>query len=557
MPSRPANKKLMGACLCDCVHVAGIRAFLSMAEDEGYTTLFAGASQPVEDIVSRALEWKPHLLALSYRLNSVALPNILRQLGQCLAAKGLTGVQMVFGGTDENCRIAAQSGLFVATFGSSATRSSVEAFLRGKQEEESTAILPGTLVARIEARKPFPLVRHHFGRPTVDETVQGAREIAEAGVIDVLSLGPDQNAQESFFRPLDMDHGQDGAGGVPLRSEDDLRAIYEATRTGNRPLVRCYSGTRDLVRMAGVLNRSIHNAWGAIPLFWYSELDRRSTRALRDTIREAHEAIQWHAERGIPVEVNESHQWSLRQAPDVVAVAIFFLAAYNAKMLGVKDYVAQFMFNTPKGTSPAMDMGKMLAKMDLVRELEDTEFRVWLETRTGLSSMPAGREEAIGHMCASIAVQMHLKPHIVHVVGFSEADHATTAEELVTSARIARGAIRALVDGGGDISHDPVVRQRREQLITEARTLLSAIARLSQDHADPWQDVETLVRAVECGLLDAPDLAGNHPARGAVKTRLLNGACLAVDDYGRPKPEEDRVMECLELAREAEVRAGA
>jgi len=546
MASRPASKKLMGACLCDCVHVAGIRAFLNMAEDEGYTTLFTGAAQPVEDIVSKASEWKPDLLAVSYRLNSVALPNILGELGRSLAAKGMTGIRMVFGGTDENCRIAAQSGSFEATFGSSATRSSVEAFLRGKQAEESASVLPGTLVARIEARRPFPLVRHHFGRPTVEETAQGALEIAEASVIDVLSLGPDQNAQESFFRPEDMDHAQDGAGGVPLRSEDDLRAIYEATRTGNWPLVRCYSGTRDLVRMADVLNRSIHNAWSAIPLFWYSELDRRSTRALRDTIREAHEAIRWHAERGIPVEVNESHQWSLRQAPDVVAVAIFFLAAYNAKMLGVRDYVAQFMFNTPKGTSPAMDIAKMLAKMDLVRELEDDEFRVWRQTRTGLSSMPAGREEAIGHMCASIAVQMHLKPHIVHVVGFSEADHATTAEELITSARIARGAIRALVDGGGDISHDPAVQRRREQLVTEARTLLNAIAQLGHDHVNPWLDVGTLVRAVESGLLDAPDLAGNHPARGSVKTRLVNGACLAVDDHGHLKPEADRVTECLE-----------
>ena len=546
MVSQPARKTLMGACLGDCVHVAGIRVFLGMAEDEGYTTLFAGAAQRVEDIVTRADEWKPDLLALSYRLNSVALSNILEELGCLLAAKGLTGIRMVFGGTDENCRVAGTSGLFEATFGSSTSQSTVQAYLRGERAEVKREALPDTLVDRIHACKPFPLLRHHFGRPTVDETVRGAREIAEASVIDVLSLGPDQNAQESFFRPEDMDHAQDGAGGVPFRSETDLRAIYEATRAGNRPLVRCYSGTRDLVRMADMLTQTIHNAWAAIPLFWYSELDRRSPRALRDAIREGQEAIRWHAERGIPVEVNESHQWSLRQAPDVVAVVAFFLAAYNAKALGVRDYIGQFMFNTPVGTSPTMDIAKMQAKLELVRELEDDQFKVWRQTRTGLASMPAGQEEAIGHMCASVAVQMHLEPHIVHVVGFSEADHATTAEELIASARIARGAIRSLVAGTGDITHDPAVRRRREQLVSEARTLLSALTELTGcDHVDPWQDVETLARAVERGLLDAPDLAGNPPAKGAVKTRLLGGACVAVDDDGRPKPEADRVRECL------------
>ena len=39
------------------------------------------------------------------------------------------------------------------------------------------------------------------------------------------------------------------------------------------------------------------------------------------------------------------------------------------------------MFNNPPSTSPAMDLGKMLAKLDLVEGLQDGQFHVWRETR--------------------------------------------------------------------------------------------------------------------------------------------------------------------------------
>jgi hypothetical protein len=41
--------------------------------------------------------------------------------------------------------------------------------------------------------------------------------------------------------------------------------------------------------------------------------------------------MRWHAEHGIPVEMNESHHWSLRDSPDSVAVVAAYLAAYNAR----------------------------------------------------------------------------------------------------------------------------------------------------------------------------------------------------------------------------------
>ena len=98
------------------------------------------------------------------------------------------------------------------------------------------------------------------------------KEIAEAKALDIISIGPDQNFQENFFTPYKMKPIEGGAGGVPIRSEKDLIQLYQASRYGNYPLLRCYSGTRNLIKMAGLLQKTINNAWGATPLFWYSLL---------------------------------------------------------------------------------------------------------------------------------------------------------------------------------------------------------------------------------------------------------------------------------------------
>ena len=50
--------------------------------------------------------------------------------------------------------------------------------------------------------------------------------------------------------PERQDARRTGAGGVPVRSADDYRALYEASRRGNYPLLRTYSGTDDFLELA-------------------------------------------------------------------------------------------------------------------------------------------------------------------------------------------------------------------------------------------------------------------------------------------------------------------
>jgi hypothetical protein len=541
------DRLILGAAIGDCVHGAGVVNFLNLAEQLDYETVCLGPAVSVDALLDKVAVLDPAVVAVGYRLTPENCRSLLRELATKAAARGEDRRIWLFGGTEPCVEIAREVGLFRATFASGVSKQAVVAFLRGGTTETTVATPPPqTFAERIRWKAPYPLLRHHFGRPTVDETVVGAAAIAGAECLDVLSLGTDQNAQGHFFRPQEMDPNAHGAGGVPVRTEADLEMIYAHTRLGNYPLMRCYSGTRDTLRWAPMLARTIHNAWCAIPLFWYTRLDGRSTRPLRQAIPETQALMHWHAEQGIPVEMNESHHWSLRDAPDVVAVVAAYLAAYNARAAGVRDYVQQLMFNNPPSTSPAMDLGKMLTKLELVESLQDGHFRVWRETRGGLTSYPPDPSVACGHLAPTVCLQMQLKPHIVHIVGHTEAHHATTAEELIEACRIADGAISQCLLGLPDMTGDAIVRRRKAQLLDEAEVLLQAIARLGQGDRDPYTDSDVLARAVETGLLDAPHLRGNAAGRGTIVTRMIGGACLAVDpDTGSPIPETRRVALAL------------
>ncbi len=524
--------------------MAGIINFLKLAQSAGYETFFLGPAVSVAKLSEAIKRHNPDIIAISYRLTPKVLKKLLDVLKSDIQKNGWEKRTFVFGGTPPTAEVARQSELFEAVFGGTETVEEITSFLRGKADKTKTSdIPPQNLIERIEHNGPFPLLRHHFGLPTVKETVKGAKEIALSETVDVLSIGPDQNAQESFFRPEEMKKGQDGAGGVPLRKPEDLESIYQATRCGNHPLLRCYSGTRDLIQWAEMSLKTINIAWGAVPLCWYNRLDGRSDRSPEESIRENQQAMRWYGNHGIPLEVNESHHWSLRDAPDTVAVAAAFLAAYNAKKAGVTHYVAQYMFNTPAQTSPLMDIAKMLAKIELIESLHDENFTSIRQTRTGLACLSPHPDIAKGQLSSSCVFQLSVEPKIIHVVGFCEGDHAAIPSDIIESANITRGVIDNYFLGPPRILTDPKIQERKEELVKETKLLLSAIQNLPADKPeDPWTNPKNLAQAIQIGLLDAPHLAGNEYAAGKIITQIKNGACLAINpDSGKPLSEKERI----------------
>ncbi len=433
------------------------------------------------------------------------------------------------------------------------------AYLKGQTREMTAEDFPRTTVERIRWKSPYPILRHHFGLPTMEATLKGIQQIAEAKALDVISLGIDQDAQANFFHPERQNPRRTGAGGVPVRSADDYRALYQASRRGNFPLLRTYSGTDDFLELAEMYVDTINIAWCAIPLFWFNAMDGRGPWDMEGSIREHQKVMAFYGERGIPVELNEPHHWGMRDAPDVVYVVSAYLSAYNARAFGVKDYIAQLMFNSPAELSDKMDLAKMLAVLELVVPLSlegrdaalspskggrgEAEFRIYKQTRTGLLSYPVEINAARAHLAASIYLQMALKPDIIHIVGHTEADHAATADDIIAASQMARRAIENAM-GQPDLTVDPEVMARKAELVEQAQVTLEAIKSLAPASvSDPLTDPTSLAKSVSLGILDAPQLKNNKFARGEIVTRIdERGSCVAVEPAtGRALSEGERL----------------
>jgi methylmalonyl-CoA mutase cobalamin-binding subunit len=545
------QKTVVAGALGECVHVAGVTNFLRLAEATGWRTVFLGPAVSVEEMIAAAQRENADMVGVSYRLTPETGELLLGQFAEAASELHEKGVQFAFGGTPPVVERARQIGFFERAFDGSEPPEAVLTYLKGGQAEAlSESDFPQSTVERIHWKSPYPILRHHFGLPSMEATIEGIEKIAEAQVLDVISLGIDQDAQENFYHPERQDPRRKGAGGVPVRSEDDYRALYTASRRGNFPLLRTYSGTDDFIRLAEMYVDTIKIAWCAIPLFWFNQMDGRGPWDLEGSIREHQSVMRWYGEHDIPVELNEPHHWGMRDAPDVVFVVSAYLSAYNARAFGVKDYIAQLMFNSPPGLSDAMDLAKMLAVLDMVEPLQNEDFRVWKQTRIGLLSHPLDPSAARGHLAAATYLQMALHPHIYHIVGHTEAHHAATADDIIESSQIARRAIENAVRGAPDMTADPAITRRRKQLVREAGLLLEAIASVAEPEVDdPFIDAATLTRAVTCGLMDAPQLRSNRFGRGAIRTGIVNGASVTVDSKGKIISEKKRLSKLIQPRR--------
>ena len=144
---------------------------------------------------------------------------------------------------------------------------------------------------------------------------------------------------------------------------------------------------------------------------------------------------------------------------------------------------------------------------------------------------------------------MAIQPSIIHVVSYSEADHAATAEEVIESCKMANWVIRTCLKGMPDMTADPEVQRRKQQLMAEAMVIVEAIRDLRAGKVeDPLFDPSTLTDAIKIGLLDAPQMKNNLYVPGRVRTRVQNGAIVAVDEDGKLLSERERVQRVLAWA---------
>jgi methylmalonyl-CoA mutase cobalamin-binding subunit len=190
------RRTILAAALGECVHVAGVMNFLRLAETAGWRTVFLGPAVPVSDVIAAAISEGAELIAVSYRLTPETGEQLLGQFAEAADELHNQGVRFAFGGTPPLAERAKAMGFFERTFQGGEPADSVLAYLRGQDAAAAAdGIPPQSTIDRINWKSPYPILRHHFGLPTLGATLDGIAEIAEAGVLDVISLGIDQDAQ--------------------------------------------------------------------------------------------------------------------------------------------------------------------------------------------------------------------------------------------------------------------------------------------------------------------------------------------------------------------------
>ncbi len=542
------SKFFLGACIGNCVHIAGILSFFRFIEKKKYTYEFLGPAVPLDIVIKQIKSSKAKNIAISYRLTPKIGFKLITKLILKIKKSNLDDRNYYFGGLPRLCDMVRELNFFKAVFQGGENYTEILPILdQHFKKTQKTNVFANDLISRLSNKNPFPLIRAHFGLSSIDETKKGLINLAESNQLDIISIAPDQAFQEWIQHPQILKLQPKGAGGVPIRKISELENFYKLTRTGNYPLLRIYSGTQDLVENAKLFHNKIHNAWAAIPIFWYSQLDGRGPKSLEDSIDEHFNVISWCAKNGIPVEVNDPHQWGLRMASDSTVVAIAYISAYIAKKLGVKNYIEQLMFNTPVGNTWNMDLARVLAMIEIVETLSDDSFNILRETRTGLFYFSSDLDIAKSQLCASTLIQMCIKPHIVHVVSYSEGDHAANPNDIIVSCKLVKKIIQDSIDGLPDFTHDPKIILRKNHLINEAQYLINFILEFGNNYGylDPLTNSKFLNRIVKLGILDAPQLVSNPCALGKIKTSIIQGKCEVIDVDNKVILENQRLKNII------------
>ncbi|RMF28702.1 MAG: hypothetical protein D6759_15275, partial [Chloroflexi bacterium] len=289
-------------------------------------------------------------------------------------------------------------------------------------------------------------------------------------MLEIVSLAPDQTSQELLAKFIrgeeDPDRYLAGQGGAPIRSVEDLQRLKAATRRGNYPLTRIYTGTDELLELAKLWEEHLNIAFPAVPIFFYNELDGRGPLSIRDAFDEHFRVIEWWAQQGKPLEINDPHQWGLRYASDDMQVTDHVLCAAIALKKGIRHYVMQMMFELPPAISALDDLAKMKAAYELIEPLtRHFDFHIIRQTRSGLPSFPPNLNQAKGHLAFGVYTQLYMQPDILHVVTHSEAHHEATAEDIIEACEIVHQVCWDFAKGSvPDIWADPVLKARKREL---------------------------------------------------------------------------------------------
>ena len=406
-----------------------------------------------------------------------------------------------------------------------------------------------------KSKHSLPLIRAHVG-PYNSNRIEALKEfkswvhdLADSKLLDVLSIGSSQLTQSNFGEDWD---GLANGGGVPINSELEYQMIKESA---SPMLVRTYAGTKDVVGLAKIHERSLNISWHALSFWWFCDIDGRGKNTVIQNLREHFDAIRYIATTGKPLEPNVPHHFAFRGADDITYIISGFLAAKSAKKMGIKHLILQNMLNTPKYTWGIQDLAKGRTMLKLVRELEDENFHVSLQSRAGLDYFAPDIEKAKVQLAAVTALMDDLEPdnidspEIIHVVSYSEAVKLATPPIIKESIQITLAALKEyrLLRSQGKIPnmlHDSDVTERVNELYNESKNAI----KLLENYIPYLYTPEGLYKVFEEGFFPVPYLMDyKRQYRKATNyiTAIKNGGIRVVDEDGNIIDTIDRYKKII------------
>jgi uncharacterized protein (TIGR01319 family) len=638
VPEDPGKKRrVMVGAIGKCVHNLGVETFADWMEEQelGYISVKLGPAVPVQEVVNKIREARPEVVGVSMRLGDLHVDKLITEFIEAATQSGVhprdSGIRYSFGGLRPAANLVrAMTGLpleedrFVREDEKHFDLQEVaeahkdkehfqgffelvaDDFVSMEELERFANRLPvqrmhervkwsDELVERVRQVRELenrPIIRAHIGiaADTIEPTIQAIQKLADAGAFEVVSLAPDQTSQELLAKFVrgeeDPDKYLSGQGGAPIRTIEHLQQLKAATRRGNYPMTRIYTGTDELLPLAKLWEEHLNMCFPAVPIFFYNELDGRGPISIRDGFDEHFRTIEYWAEVGKPLEINDPHQWGLRYASDDMQVTDHVLSAIIALKKGIKHYVMQMMFELPPEISALDDLAKMKASYELAEPLtRHFEFNILRQTRSGLPSFPPNLNQAKGHLAFGIYTQLYMDPDILHVVTHSEAHHEASADDIIESCEIVKQVCEDFQKGGvPDLWSDPAIMLRIRELkdgamynVLHAAVLGGYRGPITPDNfwdwakekeEDPERNFETMLLSLidetqystgVCGVISADTLdlglqiglfQGPHitvidrryEMAGACRVKVVDGMC-RIDEWDgiKVKDEFERV----------------
>lgn len=406
-----------------------------------------------------------------------------------------------------------------------------------------------------KSKKSLPIIRAHVGPYNPDrlealkEFKSWVKDLAASKLLDVLSIGSSQLTQSNFGEDWD---GLPNGGGVPINSELEYKIIKEAA---SPMLVRTYSGTKDVPKLACMHEHVLNISWHALSLWWFCEIDGRGKNTLLENLREHFEAIKYIATTKKPMEPNVPHHFAFRGADDITYIISGFLAAKTAKKLGIRNLILQNMLNTPKYTWGIQDLAKGRTMLKLVRELEDDSFSVSLQARAGLDYFSPDIEKAKVQLATVTTLMDDLEPEninspeIIHVVSYSEAVKLATPSIIKESIQITLFALQEYRKARSlgkipNMKYDKDVQERVMEMYNEAKEAILIL----EKNIHNLYTAEGLYKVFVDGFFPVPYLMDNKRLfRNATQyiTAIKNGGIRVVDEEGNVINTVDRYRKII------------